>query len=118
MQFCKAVRSRTAFLVNGPIQMEFIICPDGYRIGYSVVRSSRRTLAIELKDGSVQVRAPYFTSKSRIKEFLLKHAGWIRKNLEKLSLLKAASENVSHLTQEELDELYSKAKAVDRKSVV
>lgn len=92
--------------------MESVICPDGYVIEYSVVKSSRRTLAVELKDGSVRVRAPFFTSKARVKEFLLKHARWIRNNQEKLSRLKASSDNAERLTPEELDALYAKAKAV------
>jgi len=92
--------------------MEYVICPDGEKIEYSVVKSSRRTLSIELKNGGVTVRAPYFTSKARIREFVQKHTRWIQNNLKKVRRQQAAQENANRLTQKELDALYAKAKAV------
>lgn len=46
---------------------------------YTVIRSSRRTIAIEVREGGeVVVRAPQRTSLRRIQEFVACHETWIR----------------------------------------
>ena len=51
-------------------------------IRYKLVRSSRKTLAVEIKrDGQVIVRAPYRVSKREIDRFVLDKSDWIEKHL-------------------------------------
>ena len=52
----------------------------------SVVRSRRKTLALEVRtDGSVVIRAPYTLSERKIQDFVAQKESWIRKMLEKVS---------------------------------
>ena len=46
-----------------------------------VIRSDRRTLALQVKDGRVIVRAPRRTSEARIRQFITEHEAWIAKAL-------------------------------------
>ena len=46
-----------------------------------VIRSDRRTLALQVKDGRVLVRAPRRTSEARIRQFVSEHETWIEKAL-------------------------------------
>ena len=41
---------------------------------YELIRSGRRTLALELRGGRVIVRAPYRTSQAAIDRFVAAHA--------------------------------------------
>lgn len=51
--------------------------------GYELVRSGRRTLAVEVtRDCRVVVRAPMRLSQKRIDAFVAEHAGWIESHLE------------------------------------
>ena len=51
---------------------------------YSVVYSSRKTLALQVKtDGEVTVRAPFRTSKREIARFVLDNSEWIQRALER-----------------------------------
>lgn len=57
---------------------------------YTLVRSARKTLAIEItRTGEVVVRAPRRAAKARIEAFVAQHAGWIAahqaKQLERLA---------------------------------
>ena len=50
---------------------------------YELIRSGRRTLALELRGGRVIVRAPYRTSQATIDRFVALHADWIARGLAK-----------------------------------
>lgn len=64
---------------------------------YELIRSSRRTLSIEVsRDGRVLVRAPRNCSKKQIEEFLARKAEWIA---EKLDMQKRIAEQVESRTQ-------------------
>lgn len=53
---------------------------------YHLVRSSRKTIAIIIRrDGTVEVRAPFRTSKAAIEAFLMEKIGWIQRYLTPLS---------------------------------
>ena len=53
---------------------------------YHLVRSSRKTIAIIIRrDGTVEVRAPFRTSKAAIEAFLMEKIGWIQRHLTPLS---------------------------------
>ena len=50
---------------------------------YELVRSGRKTLAVEITgDCRVVVRAPARLSKERIERFVMEHEAWIEKHLE------------------------------------
>ena len=82
--------------------------------GYELIRSRRRTLAIQVKpDGSVLVRAPLVCSERRIEAFVQERADWIRRTQERLEKKAQKAEAAGPvLTEAELQELHRQAKAV------
>ena len=50
-------------------------------MNYTIIYSSRKTVALSVKDGEVIVRAPRGFSKKRIAEFVEGHSEWIEKKL-------------------------------------
>ncbi|MCR5799142.1 MAG: M48 family metallopeptidase [Lachnospiraceae bacterium] len=81
-------------------------------IQYEVIRSSRKTVAIQIKpDGRVVVRAPKRVSMAYIKSFVNSKFDWIIKHREKM--LSANEDNpYADLTEDELDWLVKEAKRV------
>lgn len=78
---------------------------------YQVIKSNRKTLAIEIKpDGNIVVKAPMRTSKLAIDYFVKQHEGWIRGKLQKMALGKEVIGDVSKMTEQELDSLKKKAR--------
>ena len=76
-------------------------------IQYSVIRSSRKTVSLEIRpDGSVLVRAPRKLSDRAIREFVDSKAGWLRDKLQKYENRPA----LPRLTAGELDSLKKQAK--------
>lgn len=49
---------------------------------FELIRSSRRTIAVEIKDGSVIVRAPLQMSRAEIEQFVASRMDWINKHLQ------------------------------------
>lgn len=75
---------------------------------YTLLRSRRRTLAIEVtRDGRVLVRAPLRTTQKTIDEFLARRADWIAAALQRQH---ARSEAYPPLTSAEIEILRQKAK--------
>jgi predicted metal-dependent hydrolase len=75
-------------------------------ITYKLVRSSRKTLAVEIKgDGQVIVRAPYRISKREIDRFVTEKADWIDKHLSTIRESQAARPSVKKLTSAEIQAL-------------
>jgi len=79
---------------------------------YRVIRSARKTLALEIKDGGVLVRAPLRASDRDIALFVERHKDWIEKHLEKAAEREKSTENVKRLTFEEINALADKAMTV------
>ena len=78
---------------------------------YSVIRSRRRTLSIEIdRTGNVKVRAPYRMPNKDIKAFITEKQDWISKQVEKAAADAAKAEAAEPLTTELLDELFESAK--------
>lgn len=50
---------------------------------YEIIRSNRRTMALEVRDGRVLVRAPQRIPRTRIETFVREHEAWIEKSLAK-----------------------------------
>ncbi len=76
---------------------------------YTVIRSKRKTLAIEITpELQVLVRAPLRASNRDIQQLAAKNKGWIEKNLEKQKM-RSASKPI--LTEADIKALKQKAQA-------
>lgn len=79
------------------------------KIAYRVVRSHRRTLAIEVRaGGEVLVRAPYFVADSEIRAFVDMKQDWLRAHVRRMAQkpLRRA------WTQEETERLIGRARQI------
>ena len=81
------------------------------RVEYKIIRSSRKTMAIEIKpDGRVYVRIPNRVSDRQARSFVESKADWLKKNLEKIEERREANEAVEKFTETELKIIKKKAK--------
>lgn len=76
---------------------------------YKTIRSNRRTLALEIKNDELMVRAPIRTTEEEINAFVLKHKKWIEKNLLKIAERKKELQNLEPLSQRDIQALADKA---------
>ena len=51
------------------------------RMNYQLIRSKRKTIGIQVKDGAVVVRAPVRSSMKEIEAFVERSRPWIEKHL-------------------------------------
>lgn len=70
-----------------------------------MIRSGRKTVALQIKDGALLVRAPMSMRKEQIDRFVSAHEAWISKHLQKA----AAMPKQEPLGQQELQELARRA---------
>lgn len=75
---------------------------------YTLIRSRRKTLGLQIKDGKVIVRAPMRLPKATIDAFVFKHEDWVVKHLAKAE----AEQDLPKLTEQELGELGKQAKEI------
>ena len=61
---------------------------------YQVIRSSRRSIGLEIRDGRLLIRAPYFATRGEIEQVLAKKQAWIQAHLEESRRKKAAADAV------------------------
>lgn len=86
------------------------ISPTLNRINVSVVRSARKTIAIEIRaDGQVLLRAPLKMSENQIKQFLDEKKDWIFNHI--LSIREKQKERAEAITKPRLTEQDIKALA-------
>ena len=78
-------------------------------IDYQVIRSSRKTVQIQVTRDGVIVRAPERTSDKEIERIVESHRAWIEKHTEKAAKAAAAEADTPPLTSEELHALANKA---------
>ena len=78
-------------------------------ISYTVIRSKRRTIAIQITENGIVVRAPKRVSDREIALFVDKHKDWINKHLERFAKQQEEYANVEKLTYEELKALANEA---------
>ena len=58
-------------------------------ITYSVIRSDRKTISLQIKeDGRVVVRAPKQISEEQIRQFVHRHAVWVRNGQKRLAAMR------------------------------
>ena len=69
---------------------------------YEIIRSGRRTLCIEVKNGAVLVRAPYDLPESRIIDFMNEKAHLIIKHLDRSLPLPVCDDRDIEKTREEV----------------
>lgn len=58
------------------------------QIQYQVIRSKRKTLSIQVRNGEVLVRCPYGLRERAIEDFVSSRQDWIKKHLQKQSQMK------------------------------
>ena len=75
---------------------------------YRTVRSDRRTLALQIKDGELIVRAPRRASDRAIADFVAAHEPWIAKHLAR----EQAARDVVPLCEDELDAMTEQARRI------
>ena len=80
------------------------------KLGYELIRSNRKSLAMQVKaDGSVIVRAPLRIAERRIEIFVADHWEWVEKQKQRISRQR---ENARRITGEERQEGFQKAKEI------
>ena len=78
----------------------------------TIIRSSRKTLSIQLKPGEIIARAPLRMKDNEIYNFIDSKKLWIENNLAKIEEREKAISNVEPFTQEEIKALAEKSKIV------
>lgn len=79
---------------------------------YTLIRSKRKTISVEVRGDMVIVRAPNRMPKRDVNAFVQKHEDWITKQLKRSLIQQQQLEQVEKLTQQEIDTLYQQAKIV------
>ena len=79
---------------------------------YQLIRSRRRTLAMEIGPKGLVVRAPYGTDLATVERFLAEHRAWIEKHLSRAEVRKEEAQSIPPLTKEERKALIDRAKPV------
>ena len=72
---------------------------------YTLIRSTRRSIAMSVKDGKLIVRAPLTATREEIDDVLKHHGQWIAKHLS----LQEKARDIEPLTPEELKALADRA---------
>ncbi|MCD7843372.1 MAG: M48 family metallopeptidase [Clostridiales bacterium] len=76
---------------------------------YTVIRSSRKTMSVQVDARGVTVRAPMRTTDAQIRAFVAKNQAWIEKNLAQYEARRAALSDLPLLTEEEIRALANQA---------
>lgn len=76
---------------------------------YELIKSSRKTLAAEIKQGRLIIRAPHQAADDDIRRFIQKNSQWIETHLAKSRSREAAAESIPKLMPEELHNLAQQA---------
>ena len=79
---------------------------------YRVIKSNRKTFALEIRAGELLVRVPRAASARQIEGFVAKHMDWIQRHMEKSRKAAEALSDVEPLTPEELRALAEQAAKV------
>lgn len=81
-------------------------------IPYQLVRSSRKTIGIQVRQERVVVHAPLHTSEETIKRYVYENKNWIQKQLAKNAALQNRAEAQGILSEDDIAELAAKAKQI------
>jgi len=77
---------------------------------YELIRSGRKTIAAQIKDGKLIIRAPQRAAKKDIESFISRHKEWIETHLSKSREREKERENVHKLSEYEIKKLSESAK--------
>ena len=77
-----------------------------------VIRSRRKTLSAQIRQGRVVVRAPLRTADAEIRQFLEKHRRWLEKHLAQAREMEETKAGLHRLAPEEIRELKKQARRV------
>ena len=75
-----------------------------------VIRSRRKTLSAQIREGRVVVRAPLRTTDAEIRQFLEKHRRWLEKHLAKAREMEESKANLRRLMPEDIRTLKKQAR--------
>ena len=81
-------------------------------IKINIIRTDRKTLSIQLKQGEIIARAPLRMKDKEIYSFIESKKSWIEKNLAKMEERQKVLDEVQPFTQEEINALAEKAKQI------
>lgn len=81
-------------------------------IRYRIIRSQRKSLAIEIREAEILVRAPMQTSDAAVQRFVEAHRAWIEKQLRISRERLAVADAQNPLTAEDIRALAERAKRV------
>lgn len=76
---------------------------------YQIIRSNRKTLALQIKDGELTVRAPRRAKQAEIDAMIEQHRSWIEKHLQKAEEHRQAAKALPPLTTEDIHALADEA---------
>ena len=76
---------------------------------YKLVRSRRKTCALEINEEGLLVRAPYGVPVSDIERFIRDHQSWIDSHLKKAEQNRQKAEEIGRLTAEDIRRLADEA---------
>lgn len=76
---------------------------------YRIIRSSRKTLGLEVTVNGLIVRAPKMATDQEINLFILQHKRWIENHLKKVEERQNAIDGLEPLTYDEIQALATKA---------
>lgn len=85
---------------------------DVVNLPTTILRTKRKTLSIELKDGGLLVRAPNRMSNREIQAFILSKKDWIEKHQKIIEERRELLKQYPPYTEDELKELAKKAKGI------
>lgn len=76
---------------------------------YTIIKSNRRTLSLEVKEDGLIVRSPHRATDEEINVFVAKHKRWIEKNILKMKKRKEMLDDTEPLSKGNIQELTEKA---------
>ena len=76
---------------------------------FELIRSDRKTLSAEIRNGRLLVRAPRYASRDEIARFIMQNRPWIEKHMEKAVAAEKEKEGIRKLSTEEIRSLAEKA---------
>lgn len=76
---------------------------------YEIIRSDRKTLSLQVKDGQLIVRAPETANLKSIEKFVSDNHGWVEKALRKSRESRDKADMLGHLTQDDIRKLAGEA---------
>jgi len=82
-----------------------------FRMEYELIRSNRKTLAAQIKEGRLIVRAPHWVREKDILQFIADHRSRLESLLEESRAQAQALASIPRLSQEELLDIIKQAKA-------